>query len=124
LKQVDFLGHVVSKGGISLDPSKIQDVLSCNAPTSVSEIQSFLGLSRYYQRFIKGFFKITKPMTELLVKDKKFKWTPACCCRPKPPDGRRLATREPGGPEPLSVGPAARTRPEVGVRWACHLTYT
>jgi hypothetical protein len=45
-------------------------------------------------------------------------------CRPKPPDGRRQATREPGGPEPLSVSPAARTRPEVGVRWACHLTYT
>jgi hypothetical protein len=44
------------------------------------------------------------------------------CCRPKPTNGRRQATREPGGPEPLSVGPAARTRPEVEVRWACHLT--
>jgi hypothetical protein len=46
------------------------------------------------------------------------------CCRPKPSDGRRQVIREPGGPEPLSVGLAARTRPEVGVRWACHLTYT
>jgi hypothetical protein len=46
------------------------------------------------------------------------------CCRPKPPDGRRQATREPGGPEPLSVDPAVCTCPEVGVRWACHLTYT
>jgi hypothetical protein len=46
------------------------------------------------------------------------------CCQPKPPDGRRQATREPGDPEPLSVGPAAHTRPKVGVRWACHLTYT
>jgi hypothetical protein len=46
------------------------------------------------------------------------------CCRPKPPDRRRRATREPGGPEPLSVGPAAHTRPKVGIRWACHLTYT
>jgi hypothetical protein len=46
------------------------------------------------------------------------------CCRPKPPDGRRQATREAGGPEPLFVGPVAHTRPEVGVRWACHLTYT
>jgi hypothetical protein len=46
------------------------------------------------------------------------------CCQPKPLDGRRQATRDPGGPEPLSVSPAARTRPEVGVRWACHLTYT
>jgi hypothetical protein len=46
------------------------------------------------------------------------------CCRLKPPDGHRQATREPGGLEPLSVGPAAHTRPEVGVCWACHLTYT
>jgi hypothetical protein len=45
-------------------------------------------------------------------------------CQPKPTDGHRQATQEPGGPEPLSVGPAARTRPEVEVRWACHLTYT
>jgi hypothetical protein len=46
------------------------------------------------------------------------------CCRPKPTDGRRQATREPGGPKPLSVGPTTHTRPEVDVRWACHLTYT
>jgi hypothetical protein len=46
------------------------------------------------------------------------------CCQPKPPDGHRQATQELGGPEPLSVGPAARTRPEVAVHWACHLTYT
>jgi hypothetical protein len=46
------------------------------------------------------------------------------CCQPKLTDERRQATREPGGPEPLSVSPAARTRPEVEVCWACHLTYT
>jgi hypothetical protein len=78
LKQVAFLGHVISKGGISVDPSKVQDVLSWKAPTSVSDIQSFLGLVRYYGRFIKGFFKIRKPMTELLKKDKQFEWTPSC----------------------------------------------
>jgi hypothetical protein len=78
LKQVSFLGHIVSKGGISVDPSKIQDVLSWNAPMSVGEIQSFLGLAGYYRRFIEGFLKISKPMTELLEKDKKIKWTLAC----------------------------------------------
>jgi hypothetical protein len=66
------------KGDIYVDPSKVQDVLSWNAPTSVVDIQSFLGLARYYRRFIEGFSKITKPITELLGKDKKFKWTPAC----------------------------------------------
>jgi hypothetical protein len=78
LKQVAFLGHIISKGGISVDPSKIQDVLCWNMPMNVSDIQSFLGLAGYYRRFIEGFLKITNPMTELLKKDKKFKWMPAC----------------------------------------------
>jgi hypothetical protein len=78
MKQVAFLGHVISKGGISVDPSKVQDVLSWNAPTSVGDIQSFLGLAGYYLRFIEGFSKISKPMTELLEKDKKFEWTSTC----------------------------------------------
>jgi hypothetical protein len=58
MKQVSFLGHVISKEGISVDPSKVQDVLSWNASTSVGDIQSFLGLARYYRRFIEGFSKI------------------------------------------------------------------
>jgi hypothetical protein len=61
-----------------MDPSKVQDVLSWNAPTSVSDIRSFLGLARYYQRFIEGFLKMSKPMTKLLKKDKSFEWMPAC----------------------------------------------
>jgi hypothetical protein len=80
LKQVAFLGHVVSKGGISVDPSKVQDVLSWKTPTSVSDIRSFPGLAEYYRRFVEGFSRISKPMTELLEKDKEFKWTSACKC--------------------------------------------
>jgi hypothetical protein len=78
LKQVAFLGHVISKGGISVGPRKVQDVLSWKVPTSVGNIRSFLRLARYFWRFIDGFLKISKPMTELLEKDKKFEWTPAC----------------------------------------------
>jgi hypothetical protein len=78
LKQVAFLGNIISKGGISVNQSKVQDVLSWNAPMSVCDIRSFLGLAGYHQSFIEGFLKISKPMTELLVKDKKFKWMPAC----------------------------------------------
>jgi hypothetical protein len=73
LKQVAFLGHIVSKGGISMDASKVQDVFRWRASTSVSDIQSFSELARYYWRFIEGFSKISKHMTELLKKDKKFK---------------------------------------------------
>jgi hypothetical protein len=78
MKHVAFLGHVISKEGISVDSSKVQDVLSWNAPMSVGDIRSFLGLAGYYRRFIEGFSKISKPMIELLKKDKKFEWTSAC----------------------------------------------
>jgi hypothetical protein len=78
MKQVAFLGHVISKGGIYVDPSKVQDVLSWNASTSVSDIQSFLGLVGYYRRFIEEFSKIRKHMTELVEKDKKIEWTSTC----------------------------------------------
>ena len=61
-----------------MDPSKVKDVLDWSAPTTVSEIWSFLGLAGYYRRFIEGFSKIAKPMTELLKKDKKFVWTEDC----------------------------------------------
>jgi hypothetical protein len=53
-----------------MDPSKVQDVLSWEAPTSVSDIHSFLRLAGYYQRFIEGFSKISKTMTKLHEKDK------------------------------------------------------
>jgi hypothetical protein len=55
LKQVAFLGHVILKGSIFVDPSKVQVVLSWNAPKSLSDIQSFPGLAGYYRRFIEGF---------------------------------------------------------------------
>jgi hypothetical protein len=66
LKIVPFLGHVLSEKGISVDPSKVQEVMDWNAPTTVHEVQSFLGLAGYYHRFIPDFSKISKPMTSLL----------------------------------------------------------
>jgi hypothetical protein len=63
LKKVSFLGHVLSKDGISIDPTKVQEVLDWKAPTSVHEVQSFLGLAGYYCCFILDFSKISKPMT-------------------------------------------------------------
>jgi hypothetical protein len=53
-----------------VDLSKVEDVLSWKAPTSVGDIRSFLGLTGYYQRFIEGFLKISKPKIELPEKDK------------------------------------------------------
>jgi hypothetical protein len=66
LKIVPFLSHVLSKHGISVDPSKVQEVMDWKSPTIVHEVQSFLGLAGYYHRFIPDFSKIAKPMTSLL----------------------------------------------------------
>jgi hypothetical protein len=76
LKEVSFLGHIISEGGISIDPSKVKDVLSWNTTQNILYIRSFLGLVGYYKRFIKRFSKISKPMTKLLVKGKTFEWMP------------------------------------------------
>nr|GEU45568.1 hypothetical protein [Tanacetum cinerariifolium] len=59
--------------GIHLDPAKIEAVKNWASPTTPSEMRQFLGLAGYYRRFIEGFFKIAKPMTELTQKDKKTK---------------------------------------------------
>ena len=78
LKKVPFLGQVLSEVGISVDQSKVQEVMDWKAPTSVYEVQSFLGLASYYRRFILDLSKIVKPMTRLLKKDEKFVWTLEC----------------------------------------------
>ena len=78
LEKVAFLGHVVLKDGISVDPSKVEAVSKWQQPTTVSEIRSFLGLAGYYRRFVEGFSKIASPLTNLTMKNVKFQWTDAC----------------------------------------------
>ncbi|GJV33683.1 putative reverse transcriptase domain-containing protein [Tanacetum coccineum] len=74
LQEVHFLGHVVNQNGIHVDPSKIEAVKNWKAPTTPSEIRSFLGLAGYYRRFIANFSKIAKPLTSLTQKNQKYVW--------------------------------------------------
>jgi hypothetical protein len=75
---VGFLGHILSKKGIAVDPSKVTSVLNWKTPATVTKVRSFLGLAGYYRHFIEGFSKIAKPLTELLKKNQKFVWTAEC----------------------------------------------
>jgi hypothetical protein len=76
--EVPFLGHIISNGGISVDPAKVKEIMEWRVPTIVTEIQSFLGLAGYYWRFINGFSKIAKTITSLLEKGREFKWDEKC----------------------------------------------
>ena len=78
LEEVSFLGHVISKGGIAVDPAKADAVQQWEAPKTVTEIKSFLGLAGYYRRFIEGFSKIALPMTRLTQKGQVFLWDSKC----------------------------------------------
>jgi len=78
LKEVSFLGHVISNGGVVVSPKNVADVLKWSPPQTVGEIRSFLGMAGYHRRFIEGFSSITKPMTSLLEKGRPFKWTDQC----------------------------------------------
>ncbi|WVZ76068.1 LOW QUALITY PROTEIN: hypothetical protein U9M48_024070 [Paspalum notatum var. saurae] len=72
---VPFLGHIISKGGIAVDPRKISAITNWEVPQTPKKVCGFLGLAGYYRRFIENFSKTAKPMTSLLEKDATFKWT-------------------------------------------------
>jgi hypothetical protein len=74
LEEVKFLGHVVDKDGIKVDPSKIEAVENWRRPETPTEIRQFLGLAGYYRRFIENFSKIAQPLTLLTCKDRNFDW--------------------------------------------------
>jgi len=78
LKEVTFLGHVISVDGILVDSRKVEVVLKWERPTNVTEIRSFLGLAGYHRRFIEGFSTIAIPMTRLTRKGTKWEWTREC----------------------------------------------
>ena len=78
LKEVQFLGHILSAEGVAVDPSKVKDVLDWKPPTTVHQVRSFLGLAGYYRRFILDFSKVSKSITELLKNQVKFVWSSDC----------------------------------------------
>ena len=78
LNSVSFLGHVISKEGVRVDPKKVEAVSNWPRPTNVIEIRSFLGMAGYYRRFVKDFSRISAPLTRLIRKQVKFEWDDTC----------------------------------------------
>ena len=75
---MSFLGHIVSKEGIRVDPRNIEVILEWKPPRSVTKVRSFLGLAGYYRRLVKGFSMTAAPMTRLLRKNVRFEWSEKC----------------------------------------------
>lgn len=73
-----LLGHVVSKKGLMVDPSKIIIIVNLEAPRGVKQLHATLGHTRYYPKFIKAYAQITTPMEKLLKKDTTYFWDEEC----------------------------------------------
>ena len=70
------LGHLVTQAGVQANPSKIDSMVNWPQPLTPKQLQGFLGLTRYYRLFIRGYATITTPLAHLLYKD-SFKWSPS-----------------------------------------------
>lgn len=79
VREVEFLGHVVSRDGLKVDPKKTQAVNDWPRPTDLTQLRGFLGLSNYFRRFIKDYSKVVRPLTMLTRKDTPtpLPWPPA-----------------------------------------------
>ena len=72
VREIEFLGYHISPEGISMSTAKVESVKNWPVPLNVKDVQAFLGFANYYRRFIEGFSKICKPLTDLTQKDKVF----------------------------------------------------
>jgi hypothetical protein len=77
-KSITFLGHILDVVGSQPNLGKIVIVQHFPTPKTTTNVRAFLGLTRYYRRFIVWYAKITKPMFPLIKKDYKFLWMPIC----------------------------------------------
>eukprot|EP00253_Pinus_taeda_P012179 PITA_12179 len=77
-EEIQYLGHVITKDGIAVDPEKIKAIMDWPVPKDVADVRSFMGLAEYYRRFVEGFSKVAFPITSLQKKGRAFQWTPNC----------------------------------------------
>jgi hypothetical protein len=78
VQAVEFLGYNISPEGISMSSVKVESVKNWPTPRNLKDVQAFMGFANFYRRFIEGFSKTCKPLTDLTKKDVPFQWTPQC----------------------------------------------
>ena len=77
-KEVKYLGHIISKHGVRVNPENTEKVKTFPVPQNTKQVKSFLGMANYYRKFVKDFAQIASPLTSLLKKNVKFQWTLSC----------------------------------------------
>src|ERR1700742_3202838 len=75
---IEYVGYVVSPLGLSMDTAKVSTITAWPVPSTIRDVQSFLGFANFYRRFIRNFAAISKPLTSLTRKDTPFIWSAEC----------------------------------------------
>lgn len=76
VKQLPYLGYIISREGLSPNPDRIEAIINYERPKSIRSLRRFLGMANYYRRFISNFSELTAPLTNLLRnKPKSIKWS-------------------------------------------------
>jgi hypothetical protein len=78
LPELELLGFRISGRGIETQPEKVEAIAKMNVPTTVKQVQSFMGMVNYYKQFIPNLAVVAAPLTELTKKNVKFRWTDEC----------------------------------------------
>ena len=74
-ESVEYLGMIIGRGTVSMDPGKVEAILKWPAPQRLSDVQAFVGFANFYRRFISGFSKLAQPLTQLMRKDSPWTWS-------------------------------------------------
>jgi hypothetical protein len=74
LEEGKFLGHIISKDGIKIDPNRIKAIQKLEHPRNIKELQSFIGKIKFLRRFIPNLVELLRNITNMLKKDTKIKW--------------------------------------------------